>query len=194
MPILETNNDVTERKRGEEQIRQLNADPARRGVELEATNKELEAFANSTSRDLRAPLRHLAGYTVSISACGRVRVNYTALETRLTNASLSDAGDLRGARTRGCGRSRAGGAGQRRRLRHEICKKAVRRFFSACTAPRRLKGSVSGLATVQRIAARDGGRVWAEGVVDGGATFYFSALKAQGKKDERNRTHPASRG
>jgi PAS domain S-box-containing protein len=261
--ILETNNDVTERRRREEEIRTLNEELGKRSAALEASNKELEAFAYSISHDLRAPLRHMSGFTellhknmasllnersqrymmmilesakrmgnliddlLAFSRIGRAEthkalvsleqlvqeaVNEVRQETAGRNivwkigklpAWYGDRSMLRLAlvnlisnavkftRTRPQAEIEIGCTDQKRDQVLVFIRdngvgfdmKYVNKLFGVFQrlhSAEAFEGTGIGLATVQRIVHRHGGTVWAEGLVDRGATFYFSLSKSQG--------------
>lgn len=256
--ILETNNDITERHRREDEVKRLNQELAKRSLELEGTNKELEAFAYSVSHDLRAPLRHMAGYTqllqkrissaldekseryvlmllesakkmgnliddlLAFSRIGRAETQKTLIsmdqlvkealaevrqetEGRQITWKIGALPNLYGDRsmlrivllnllsnavkftgTRVQGEIEVGAA---RRNEGEVVvfvrdngvgfdMKYVNKLFGVFQRLHQsaaFEGTGIGLATVQRVIHRHGGKVWAEASVDKGATFYFSA-------------------
>src|SRR5580704_6893108 len=260
--VLETNNDITERERREREIRNLNEELGKRTAELEASNKELEAFAYSVSHDLRAPLRHMAGFTELLQKNTASLLNarsqryvmmilesaqrmgsliddllafsrISRAETHKTMVSLEQLAEEALTETRKDteGRNivwRVGGLpscyGDRSMLRlvllnlisnavkftrtraqaeieigclnqeqHQVVlfirdngvgfnMKYVNKLFGVFQRlhpPEAFEGTGIGLATVQRIVHRHGGQIWAEGLVDKGATFYFSLSKSQ---------------
>jgi signal transduction histidine kinase/CHASE3 domain sensor protein len=62
LAILVTVSDITARKQSEAQILDLNRQLEGKIEQISESNRELEAFSYSVSHDLRAPLRHIAGF------------------------------------------------------------------------------------------------------------------------------------
>lgn len=69
--VIECIRDVTERRKGEEEIRRLNVEledrVARRTRELAQAYSEMESFTYSVSHDLRTPLRSIDGFARALS-------------------------------------------------------------------------------------------------------------------------------
>jgi PAS domain S-box-containing protein len=259
--------DISERKLAEDEIQQLNAELEQRVVErtaqLQAANKELEAFCYSVSHDLRVPLRHVQGFVqllhkdigellpakslrqldtisqaakrmgdliddllassrlarskirtqpVQLDGLVQEALNDFAADTKERNIAweirplpdvradrallrqallnlISNAVKFTATRAEakieiGCGAGnqreavifvRDNGEGFDPRYAHKLFG-----VFQRLHNQNEFEGTGIGLANVQRIIQRHGGRAWAEGVVDGGATFYFSIPKQVG--------------
>ena len=84
--VLVVCQDITERKQAEEEIRRLNTDLAKRAADLEALNRELEAFNYTVAHDLRKPLtvinilcqtiEELCGTDLNAECMGYVQESY----------------------------------------------------------------------------------------------------------------------
>jgi PAS domain S-box-containing protein len=80
--------DITEKRKAEQEI-------VRRSMELEAANKELEAFSYSVSHDLRAPLRGIDGFSQALQEDYAQQLDATANDyLRRIRAATKRMGEL----------------------------------------------------------------------------------------------------
>jgi light-regulated signal transduction histidine kinase (bacteriophytochrome) len=255
--------DNTARRKAEEAVRQLYAELEQRVIqrtaELEAANKELEAFSYSVSHDLRTPLRAVDGYSQAVledygpqlpeegrrylqtiregaqrmgaliddlltfARLNRQELNKQTIDTgSLVHGALDELGSpwpdrqveilvgnlpassgdpallkqvwlnlfsnaLKYTRKRkksvvtiGCMKTngadtffvRDNGTGFDMRYADKLFG-----VFQRLHRAEDYEGTGVGLAIVQRIVHRHGGRVWADAAIDCGATFYFTLEK-----------------
>lgn len=267
--IVGISRDITARKQTQVHIEQLNMHLSEQTSQLQAANKELEAFSYSVSHDLRAPLRAIDGFTrivieeheaelpaEAMRYLLKVRTNSQRMGeliddllrfSRLSRQQLSKKivhpaeivrqivdDDLREERERrqiefnigelptveadplllrqvyvnllanavkftgkcDVARIDVGATQENGDVVYFVkdngagfdpqYKQKLFGVFQRLHRPEDYEGTGVGLAIVQRVVSRHGGRVWADGAVNQGATFYFTLGEASGEPNGRN--------